>query len=87
MKSFLKTLERFVEIVDNELQQPIVRVISGDVFTHDPTAHKHSSQDQVIQQAAPPRAAMPTNTTRESHPADTNVLCPPRLRPAGAHKK
>lgn len=86
MKSFLKTLERFVNIMDNELQQPIVQVLSGEVFTHDPTSHCHSSQEQPVQQAAP-LVVTATITAHKSRSSDSNVVCPPTLRTAVAHKK
>ena len=88
MKSFLKTLERLVDIIDGEMQQPIVKVLTGEVFTHDATSHSHgySNQEPSIPQAAS-HALPTTNPTREPRQTDNNIVCPPRLQPAGAHKK
>lgn len=87
MKSFLKKLENLVSIIDNEMQQPIVQVLTGDVFTHDPSSHAHScnATEASTQKARPVVTA--ASPTREPRPIDTNAVCPPRLRPAGAHKK
>jgi hypothetical protein len=88
MKSFLKKLEHLVNIIDNEMQQPITQVLTGEVFTHDPSSHAHSynATEESTQKAARPvvTAASPT---REPRVADKTPVCPPQLRPAGAHKK
>jgi hypothetical protein len=88
MKSFFKKLDQLVNIIDNEMQQPIVQVLTGEVFTHDPSSHAHSNNatDESTRKAARHvmTAAAPT---REPRPIDANPVCPPRLRPAGAHKK
>jgi hypothetical protein len=87
MKTFFKKLEQLVDIMDNELQQPISKVLTGEVFTHDPTFHaRYGSAEQSTPQIAQPvvRAA---NPTRDSRRTDNTAICPPVLRPAGAHKK
>lgn len=86
MKSFLSRLERLVDIMDNELNQPISRVLTGEVFTHDPSARTHGIPEQQPTPQAP-RVLPASKPTREARPVDTVPNCGPRLRPVGAHKK
>lgn len=88
MKSFLKKLEHLVDIIDGEMQQPIVKVLTGEVFTSDASsqAHHYNAAEQVTQPTVQP-VVPAANPARDTRPVDANAICPPRLRPVAAHKK
>jgi hypothetical protein len=77
MKTLLEKLDRragrWLSAMDSELQQPLVRVITGEVFTHGASPNGHIDREQSVQQAA---------QQSSTHAASQDVICLPRLRNA-----
>lgn len=77
MKTFLETLDRragrWLNAMDSKLQQPLVRVMTGEVFTHGTSPNGHTNQEQPVQQAA---------QQSSTHTASQDVICLPWLRNA-----
>jgi hypothetical protein len=87
METLLEKLDRiagqWLEAVDNQLQEPIVRTITGEVFTHGTSSNAASSEQSGQKVAYQPAVANPTNRLNAM---DNNVVCPP-LRTANAVDK
>ncbi len=77
MKTLLEKLDRkagrWLNAMDSKLQQPLVRVITGEVFTHGVSPNGHSDREQPVQQAA---------QQSSTHAASQDVICLPWLRNA-----
>jgi hypothetical protein len=80
MNHFLEELDhkvgRWLNTIDDQVQQPIVHTLIGDVFTHDtsPSGQNHHA-------AQPTAAFLPT---RDSRPVSGDALYPCALRQANA---
>jgi hypothetical protein len=87
MKNFLEKLDRkagnWLDTLDEQLQQPIVQTLSGEVFTHGTSLNGHSLRDQSVQMAQP-STHMVASRSHELETVDGDDLCPPVLRNANA---
>jgi hypothetical protein len=70
--------DRLVNIVDNQFQDTTMRVITGEVFTHDSTAHVQTCEEQPEQ----PIAVQPARPLAEPRPANKQPLRQPTLQQA-----
>jgi hypothetical protein len=56
MKAFFKKLdriaERWIDTLDSDLNQPVVRAVTGDVFTHGATDNHFLAQPDVTHRSA-----------------------------------
>ena len=85
MIGFLEKLERWIEILDEQLNDTTVQTITGKVFTHDPSAKVTVHQEDAVPQDA--RISLPTTRlTQESHKPDAGVY-PPVMRKVRASYK
>jgi hypothetical protein len=85
MKTFLEKLERkaenWLDVVDDQVQQPILQVMTGEVFIHNPNPTGIDSPGQPVQATiSPPSSGLhqPTETY------DRELQCQPVLRKANA---
>jgi hypothetical protein len=85
MKNILEALEReagrLVNIVDNQFQDTTVRVMTGDVFTHDPSAHVQNCQEQPVQSITV-QPAVPTRPAADARPSKDQPMRQPTLQQA-----
>jgi hypothetical protein len=81
MKTFLEKLDRkagqWLNTLDSQLQEPIVRAVKGEVFTHGTTSNNDHTQEAAAHQ---PLAAAPK--TRQSTITDCDIVHQPVLRKA-----
>ena len=87
MKTFIQKLdcaaERWIHMLDNQLQDTTVRTVTGEVFHHDTAAHC-AIQNETPEQDAP-LAALPVRSLRGTH--KTKSAYPPVLRKASASQE
>jgi hypothetical protein len=85
MSGFLEKLERWVHILDEQLNGTTVQLLTGEVFTHDPCARVTGPQEEPVPQDA--ENAPPTpHSTRETHKPEAR-LYPPVMKKAPASSK
>lgn len=84
MKSWLEKLERkagyLLDMMDHQLQEPIVQAMTGEVFTHGSETTYHTREEQP----APAKPKRTAETARKRSSADSEALCPPALQQANA---
>ena len=86
MTTFLQKLdraaERWVSIIDNQLQDATVRTITGEIF-HDDVSSQCVLHDEAEQDA--PLTTLPVHSPRDAR--KTKSTYPPLLRKASASNK
>jgi hypothetical protein len=86
MKTWLETLEdraeRLLNMMDNELQAPIIHTLTGEVFTHGTPSRDDGEKAKPVQAVTQP--APETKRKRQSESASAEGSCPPLLRQADA---
>jgi hypothetical protein len=85
MIGFLEKLERWVHILDEQLNDTTVHTITGKVFTHDPSAKVTVPQEDAVPQDAR-ISLLTTRPTQESHKTDAGVY-PPVMKKVRASYK
>lgn len=82
METFLEKLDRqlgrMIEAMDGQLQEPIVRTVTGEVYTHGTPVNGHDHHEP--KPAENVRATFEGSKTTADHSAD----CPPVVRRANA---
>jgi len=86
MKTFLdkldRTAARWLNTMDSQLQQPVVQILTGEVFTHGTLPINHIEPEQPVQQTVK-QADVPALS--QAHHTDTperETVRPPVLRKA-----
>jgi hypothetical protein len=85
MSGFLEKLERWVQILDEQLNGTTVQLLTGEVFTHDPCAKVTGPQEEPVPQDAGNAPLIP-HPTREAHKPEAGVY-PPVMKKAPASYK
>jgi hypothetical protein len=85
MKTFLEKLEHKAEnwlgVVDDQLQQPILQVMTGEVFIHNPNLSGIDNPGQPAQPTIPPPSS---GLHQPAETYDREIQCQPVLRKANA---
>lgn len=85
MSSFLEKLERWIHILDDQLNDTTVQMITGKVLTHDPAVKVTGHQEEAVPQEAVNTSPAP-QFILESHKTETKPYPSVMKKAHASHK-